>query len=126
MKRAAGRYNKCMSTPTNNYKYLAPNPKSLYKQLFIKGTRIRAEVIYSLYDSEEPMTPEEIAADYGLPVEAVQEAIAYIESNPPEVAADRAAEEALMEATGMNDPNYKYHPSPKVLSPEEMARLNRL
>ena len=35
-----------------------------------------------------------------------------------------AAEEALAEATGMNDPNYKG--KPKVLSPQEMARLRRL
>ena len=43
---------------------------------------------------------------------------------PPEIASDWAAEEALAEATGMNDPNYKG--KPKVLSPQEMARLNRL
>ena len=34
------------------------------------------------------MTPEEVAADYDLPVEAVQEAIAYCETNPPEIADD--------------------------------------
>jgi uncharacterized protein (DUF433 family) len=96
--------------------------------LFLKGTRIRADVIYGLYVSEEEpkMTPEDIAADYGLPLEAVLEAIAYIESNPPEVARDHAREEALMEATGMNDPNYKYHGKPKLLSPEERARIDRL
>ncbi|MBI3467958.1 MAG: DUF433 domain-containing protein [Planctomycetes bacterium] len=115
-----------MSTTSTTYKYLAPNPKSAYKQLFIKGTRIRAEVIYSLYICDEPMTAEEIAEDYGLPVEAVKEAIAYCESDPPELASDYAAEEALMEASGMNDPAYKYHPSPKILSPQEKARLRRL
>ncbi len=73
---------------------------------------------------EEPMTPEEIAADYNLPLEVVLEAIAYCESNPPEIASDWAAEEAFAEATGMNDPNYKG--KPKVLSPQEMARLRRL
>lgn len=36
--------------------YLAPNPKSAYKQLFIKGTRIRAEVVYHLSVGREPMT----------------------------------------------------------------------
>ena len=35
-------------TTSTTSKYLAPNPKSAYKQLFIKGTRIRAEVIYGL------------------------------------------------------------------------------
>lgn len=115
-----------MESISNNWTYLAPNPKSAYKQLFIKGTRIRAEVIYGMVNETEPRTAEEVAADLGLPLEAVKEAIAYCESNPPELIRDRIREEALMEATGMNDPNYKYHPSPKVLSPEERARINRL
>ncbi len=44
------------------WKYLVPNPKSSYKQLFIKDTRIRAEVVYGMtVDGSEPMTPEETA-----------------------------------------------------------------
>jgi uncharacterized protein (DUF433 family) len=120
------REEKVMSNEPKQWKYLAPNPKSSYKQPFIKGTRIRARVLYGYYASqEEPqMAPEGIAADYGLPVEAVLEAIAYCESNPPEIAADFAAEEAIMEATGMNDPNYK--DKPRLLSAEERARLTGL
>lgn len=60
---------------------------------------------------------------YGLPVDAVKEAIAYCESNPPEILEDYAREEALMEATGMNDPTYKWDPKPKLLSPQERVRL---
>jgi uncharacterized protein (DUF433 family) len=114
-----------MSTPTTTtWIYLAPEPKSFYRQLFIKGRRIRARTLYGLYMSaEEPLTPEEIAAEYDLPLEAVKEAIAYCQSNPPEIADDFRREEALMEAAGMNDSDYKYHGKPKVLSPEEMARL---
>lgn len=114
-----------MSTTSTQYAHLAPNPKSAYRQLFVKGTRIRARVLYGWYACEEPMTPEEIAADYELPVEAVLEAITYCESNPPELLEDYAREEALMEASGMNDPGYKYHPSPKSLSPQEIARIRR-
>src|SRR5207253_8160387 len=101
-------------------------PNSVYKQLFIRDHWISARTIYGKYVSEEcPMTPEEIAADYdGLPLEAVQEAIAYCESKPPEIASDYAAEEALMEATGMNDPEYDGRP--KVLTTQERARLNNL
>ena len=36
------------------------------------------------------------------------------------------AEEAVMEASGMNDPDYKFHAKPRVLSADEMAQLNRL
>ena len=116
-----------MSTNSNQYKYLARKPKSVYKQLFIKDRWVSARTLYGRYVSEEmAMTPAEIAADYELPLEAVLEAIAYCESNPPEIAQDFARDEALMEATGMNDPTYKYHPQPKVLSPQERARINRL
>lgn len=113
-----------MSTVTQ-YKYLASNPKSAYKQLFVKGTRIRARVLYGWYACDEPQTPEEIAKDYGLPMEAVKEAIAYCESSPPELLEDYRREEAQMEATGMNDPNYKYNPSPRLLTAEEIASINQ-
>ena len=114
-----------MSTPTpNQWKYLESRPKSFYRQLFVKGTRIRARILYGLYmNKESPKTPEEIAADRGLPLEAVKEAIAYCQTNPPEIEQDFRREEAIMEATGMNDPDYKYHPSPRPLTPEDRARI---
>lgn len=95
-----------MSTTATCYIHLAANPKSAYKQLFVQGTRIRARVLYGWYACEDPMTVEEIAAEYNIPVQAVQEAIAYCESNPPELAEDYAREDALMNATGMNQQNY--------------------
>ena len=114
-----------MSTNSHQYKYLARKPKSVYKQLFIKDRWISARTLYGMHVNEEmPMTPEEIAEDYSLPLDAVLEAIAYCESNPPEIAQDYAREEAVMEATGMNDPNYDGRP--RVLTPQEMARLRKL
>ena len=73
--------------------------------------------------AEEPMTPEEIPADYGLALEAVQEAIAYCQTDPPEIKADFACEGRIMEAAGMNDPDYKYGGKYRILSPQERARL---
>lgn len=114
-----------MSTATE-YKFLAPHPTSAYKQLFIKGTRIRARVLYGAFlRDDDPMTPEEIAEDYGLSSEAVKEAIAYCASDPPELLDDYRREEALMEAAGMNAPDYKYNPRPRLLRAEEIARINR-
>jgi hypothetical protein len=69
------------------------------------------------------MTPEEIAAEFDLPLEAVKEAIAYCQSNPPEIAQDLEREERLMEASGMNDPDYKLGGKFKVVPPEEVARI---
>ena len=109
------------------WKYLERDPLSSYFQLSIKGRRIKARTLYGLFlSAEEPRTIEEIAADFQVPLAAVEEAILYCKSNPPEIEQDFQREEALMEATGMNEPEYKYHPSPKSLSPQEWARIRKL
>ena len=114
-----------MELVSTNYQYLTRKPKSLYRQLFVKDRWIAARTLYGMSLGEDAMTPEEIAADYDLPLQAVLEAIAYCQSNPPEIPEDYMAEEAIMQASGMNDPGYKDHPHPRVLSPQEMSRLNR-
>jgi uncharacterized protein (DUF433 family) len=113
-----------MASVSVQYQHLAPNPKSSYKQLFVNGTRLRARVLYGSYMSEEePRSIEEIAADYRLPIEAVKEAIAYCESNPPELFEDYRREAALVQACGPTgrDRNIR----PKHLTPEEIARIRR-
>jgi hypothetical protein len=70
------------------------------------------------------MSPEEIARDFNLPVDAVREAISYCESNPPELVDDYAREDALDEAAGINEPGYKTNSVPKLLSAQEIARIN--
>jgi uncharacterized protein (DUF433 family) len=106
------------------WQYLAPNPKSCYRQLFVNGTRIRARVLYGMFMSaEEPMTPDQIAGEFNLPLDAVKEAIAYCQSKPPEIAQDFQREERLMEASGMKDPDYKFGGKFKIVPPEEVARI---
>jgi uncharacterized protein (DUF433 family) len=57
---------------SQNWKYLEPRPGSFYRQLFIKGRRIRARSLYGWYMSEtDPQTPEHLAADFDLPLEAI-------------------------------------------------------
>lgn len=115
-----------MSPTSSTYVHLAPKPNSSYRQLFVRGRNIAARTLYGHHvNAEYPMTPEQIAEDRDLPVDVVKEAIAYCQSNPPEIAADLAADEAVMAATGMSDPDYKYHGRPKLLSPEEIARIRR-
>jgi hypothetical protein len=58
------------------YKYLKPKPGSNYRQLFVQG-RIRAEILYRETVGSEPLSPEEVADEYGIPVAAVLEAIDY-------------------------------------------------
>jgi uncharacterized protein (DUF433 family) len=118
-----------MSTqPPKQWQYLTRKPGSNYQQLFVKGRNIAARTLYGRTvpgDDWPGMTPQEVAADYDLPLDVVLEAIEYCKSNPPEIRADWEMEEALMEASGMNDPNYKYHPSPKAISPQEYAAIVR-
>jgi uncharacterized protein (DUF433 family) len=114
-----------MTTPSNNWRYLERDPKSSYKQLSIKGRRIKARTLYGLTQGEDAMTPEEVAADRDLPLEAVLEAIAYCKSNPPEIREDFEREERLADAMGLNDPEYKRTGKTRLLTPQELARVRR-
>jgi len=107
------------------YQHLAPNPKSSYRQLFLKGRRIRAWILYCDHVAQG-MSAEEIAEDRDLPVEAVREAIAYCDSNPPEVRGDLIREKELMRARGMFDPEHRQSGKTRLVSLEERARIRRL
>jgi hypothetical protein len=54
------------------YKFLEPRPASNYRQLFLRGRNLRAEVLYRATIGPEPRTPAEVAHDYGVPLEAVK------------------------------------------------------
>jgi hypothetical protein len=69
------------------------------------------------------MTTEQIAADRNLPLEVVLEAIAYCESDPPELARDFALEEALMQARGIHEPGFDGRL--RTLTPEETLDIMR-
>jgi uncharacterized protein (DUF433 family) len=90
------------------WKWLERDPKSSLKQLSIKDRRIRARTLYGMHVNDEaPMRPEEIAADYNLPLEAVLEAIEYCQADPPEIRDDFEAEErSIEEAERRGDPNF--------------------
>lgn len=85
------------------YRFLDIDPESSYRQLRVAGRRIFARTLYSLtLGGEDAQTPENVAADYGLPVEAVLEAIAYCESNPREIAEDFAKDEERARERGLS------------------------
>jgi hypothetical protein len=94
---------------------------------------MRAEIPYSatiekIQDdgSVEPgMTPEEVAADYNIPLEAVLEAIDWCRNHEDVLIADHAREDRLMEASGMNHPDYKYDPAKyyRFVTGEERRRI---
>jgi uncharacterized protein (DUF433 family) len=118
-----------MST-TTTYQYLEPHAGSHFRQLFIKGKKLRAWDIYcAAYQRGEgdDRTPEQVAGDFGIPVEAVYEAISYGESRPVEVAYDIRRQDLMMEANNMFHPEYKYRPQElyRPLTAEDRARIKR-
>ena len=95
-----------MSTE-KTYQYLEHRPGSLYRQPYVKGIKIRAEIPYSatvekIQDDggvEPGMAPEEVAANYNIPLGAVLEAIEWCREHWDVVRADHASKERLVERT---------------------------
>ena len=86
------------------YTFLESRPRSHYRQLWVKGRHLRAEVLYRLTLGTEARTPEEVAQDYDLPVEAVQEAIAYAREHQALLEAERAREFTRLQRLGLDQP----------------------
>jgi uncharacterized protein YraI len=106
------------------WKYLERRAGSSYQQLSIKGKRIWAWTLYCEFmNQNEPHTLQEIAENWGIPLDAVREAIAYSETNPPELRDDFRKDEVLAQAIGMNDPAIQRSGRPRSLSTEERVRL---
>jgi hypothetical protein len=98
-------YRYLVRRPLSNYnQYLVRRPLSNYNQLFLKSRKIRAEVIYRQTVGLEPRTPEEVAQDYDIPVEAVLEAIHYCVYNEPLLRKERDEEMAWIRAQGLDQP----------------------
>src|SRR5437588_7646883 len=94
------------------YKYLQPKRGSHYQQLAVNG-RIRAEILYRETLGPEPLSPEQVAREYDVPVEAVLEAIDYCQRNQELLTAERAREQATIEARGFD----RWPHAPRVSEP---------
>jgi hypothetical protein len=80
--------------------------------------------LYSEFmNPKQPRSLSELAEDWGVPLEAVQEAISYCQSDPPELREDLRKDELLADAIGMNDPAVRHTGRPRPLSTEERVRL---
>lgn len=113
-----------MSEARREWKYLERRPGSRYEQLSIRGKRIWAWTLYCEFmNRNEPRTLEQLAVDWGVPLEAVQEAIAYCQSSPPELSEDRRKDELLAEAIGMKDPSIQRSGRTRPVSIEDRVRL---
>jgi hypothetical protein len=95
---------------TTEYKHLKPKRGSRYQQLFCG--RIRAEVLYRETVGPEPLTPDEVAREYNVPLGAVLEAIEYCTKNKELLDAERAREDAAIKSAGRDKWPYAPKPAP--------------
>ena len=86
------------------YEHLEPRRGSNYRQLFLKGRRIRAAVVDQAIHGPDPFTPEEFAEEYRVPLEAVLEALDYANQNRPLIERERDAEATRLRARGLLGP----------------------
>ena len=82
------------------WKYLEPRPDSWPKQLYLKGRKLRAHIVWSDMLVNE-MTLEEIADSKDLPVAAVYEAIEYCETNIELLKQEAQEERRYLEERGV-------------------------
>jgi uncharacterized protein (DUF433 family) len=86
------------------YQHLEARPGSNYRQLWLKGRRIRAAVVDEEIHGPDPRTPEEFARDFEVPLEAVLEALDYVARNRTLIEQEREREAAKLRARGLLGP----------------------
>ena len=97
------------------YEFLESRPRSNYKQLWVKGRHMRAEVLYRYTVGPEPESPEQVAKEYDLPLAAVLEAIDYCARNLDQLDAERSREADSIQARGLD----RYPHAPADYKPAE-------
>ncbi len=89
---------------TTGYQHLESRPGSNYRQLFLKGRRIRAAVVDEAIHGPDPRTPEEFSRDFQVPLEAVREALDYVAQNRTLIEQERDREAAKLRDRGCDGP----------------------
>ena len=92
------------TTTETTYEHLELRPGSSYRQMFLKGRRIRAAVVAEWIHGPEPITPEGFAQDFHVPLEAVHEAFDYVARNRSLIEQERDREAADVRARGLDRP----------------------
>ena len=82
---------------TIHYRFLEARPEKACRRLFVKGRKFTADILYGQSVGEDARSPEDLARDFELPLEAVLEALDYSERNLDLIRQERAAESARSE-----------------------------
>jgi uncharacterized protein (DUF433 family) len=90
-----------MSTITK-FKFLGPEPGSAWNEFVITGTGIRASTL-AIAVRNDGRTPEQAAADFHVPVDAVLESMDYMDAHVEELKREiQAMDEELIRRGFMN------------------------
>jgi uncharacterized protein (DUF433 family) len=92
------------TTPETTYQHLEHRPGSNYREMFLKGRRIRASVVDGWIHGPDPLTPEEFARDFQVSLEAIQEALDYVARNRDLIKQERDREAEDIRARGLDRP----------------------
>jgi len=92
------------TTTATQYQHLEPRPGSNYRQMFLKGRRIRAAVVDETIHGPDPCTLEEFARDFHVSLDAVREALDYVARNRALIEQERDHEAANISARGLDRP----------------------
>lgn len=90
------------TAPTRTFHYLEPRADKSSQELCISGRGIRASTIW--HDRYiQRYSPELIASDRGIPIEAVYEALAFCQENWEMICREKDDERQRMEEAGFFD-----------------------
>ena len=92
------------ATTVTQYQHLELRPGSNYRQMFLKGRRIRAAVVDETINGPDPCSPEEFVRDFHVTLEAVHEALDYVARNRALIEQERDSEAADIKARGLDRP----------------------
>jgi hypothetical protein len=81
--------------------YLVERPHPWRRQLYVKGRRVSAFTIWSDLVANG-MTPDQAAANWDLPVAAIEEAVRYCEANKPLLEMEAEEERQRVESGGVS------------------------
>ena len=86
------------------YEQLEPRPGSNYRQMFLRGRRIRAAVVDETINGPDRYPPEEFARDFHVTLQAVHEALDYVARNRALIEHERDREAADVRSRGLDQP----------------------
>ncbi len=88
-------------TSVDPWKHLVRRPHPWRKQLYLRGKNLTARQLVGGMRANQ-LDEEAAAANYGLPVEAIQESLAYVEENKSLLADEAEIERLMLKREGVS------------------------